>query len=652
MQTPDDNTTRTSEIELGQGFKALVPEAKSLYEFATKINNDPNAVDLYELERSRRGDPPSMEAKQTGLDYNRTLNSKGTGPYQMLLRAERLALKDGLRKFYNSLPTRSHYTLDELMEMVDFLPNARLGYLNKLIKRALEGLSSGKFLITYGDLDFVKTIWINQRSKDILLKLLSDNVNPRQDGYSIEPVQSRSGIRLRDAPGIQTGQYIALRNPGNVYMPIEDEDRISEPLLRLIKRIDERMAKLNEDLIVAKESSELLNYSDDKSALTKVMLAMLDKLTDRHVSIRDLKRLGEQLNNSLMLKRSKYFISLAQPWKHRTARVPTLITPPSSTFSVRGIVSLTTNALGNVAFVFNPYYLDPSGGGYSSFAINNNAALTGTAASNFFIATSIGQTLPADFYTRYRLVSSGLKLYCYPSSNNDNGIASISVSFEPLSISSVPGTNASAQQWGDFNQIENGYFKQTTTVASRVVQEHSFIPIDETFFDYTAVGVSKTGFLWTGYISGAAPSSTIARVEFICNYEALLDNQYVDYLPSDVPQDEVDPKMIPIFINSAKKLDNLKPETLDALLSESNTAYNDTDVIVLPTPPKTIRDKEKEVKQEMSLLSDTFRDFFPSVPKSKQTNWVSDIMDLVSPIASSIIQQAAGRFMPLPFKIS
>jgi len=378
---------------------------------------------------------------------------------------------------------------------------------------------------------------------------------------------------------------------------------------------------------------------------------MADKIVDRHVPLKDLLRFAEQLSNHLNLRRSRYLLSIGNPFKHKTARIPTLISPPSATFSVRSIVPLTTNALGNVSFAYSPFFLSTSALSYTSFAINNNAGLTGAGSSNFYICTAIGQQLPADFYVRYRLVSAGLRLYCYPSSNNDNGIAVISTTFETLNYNTVTLNMTNAAQFGDFNQIENGWYKQTTTVASRQVQEHAYIPLDESFYDYTVVGVDKPGFAWVGYISGAAPSATIARLELIANYEAMLDNQYADYLPSDVAFDEMEPKNIAMFINRAKKLDELSPKTINDLLQQENQAINPEDIIELPSPPKSQKRIEAEMREAKDDLLQTMKDFFPEVPKKAKETFLTTVMDLISPISSGIIQHIAGQYMPyLPFK--
>jgi len=372
----------------------------------------------------------------------------------------------------------------------------------------------------------------------------------------------------------------------------------------------------------------------------------MDKLTDRHISLKDLYKFADSLQDLQGLRKSKYLIGLCEPFKHRNIRIPALISPPSATFTVRSIIPLTTNALGNVAFVFNPYSLWPAGSTNSTFGVNNNVALVGNASSNFFLATPNGTILPADFYVRYRLATAGLRLYCYPSSNNDNGIAVVSSTFEATGFQGIPGAIVEMAQFGDFNQIENGWYKQTTTVASRQVQEHVYFPLDEGFWDYLAVGTFKSGFAWTGYISGAAPSATIARVEVIMNFEAILDNQYTDYLPSDNVLDDVEPKQVVAVLNKMKRAETTKPSDLKNILQEENQLINPDDVIDVPMPPSEIKKKQKEFKDASKDLVDTIKDFLPSVPD--RDTWMSRVLEFVSPVAKSIISSAVQGLIPIP----
>lgn len=395
------------------------------------------------------------------------------------------------------------------------------------------------------------------------------------------------------------------------------------------------------------EQSPLVNLAEPNSDLGRTLMFMIEKVQDKHISIKDLRLIADRLQSLVGLKRGRYLLSLANPWKHKSARIPALINPPSATFTVRGIVPLTTNATGNVAFTLNPFFIGAPTQGYTGLTINNNVALTGTASSNFFTGVPTGQELPAAFYVKFRLVSAGLRLYCYPSSNNDNGIATVGVTFESMPIIGNGSILTAAAQFGDFNQIENCYFKETTTIASRNVQEHNYIPIDESFFDYLDVGVNKNGFAWLGYIAGAQPSTTIARLEFVLNFEALLDNQYTDYLPSDTAEQDVDPRNIPVIVNNLKNLDVLKPKNIEDVLRDNDVKLSDSDILNFPTPPKEKKKIESQIKNEINDMSEALRDFFPTIPKQKQPSIISDVMDFINPIASSVIQSVASKYMPM-----
>jgi len=262
----------------------------------------------------------------------------------------------------------------------------------------------------------------------------------------------------------------------------------------------------------------------------------------------------------------------------------------------------------------------------------------------------VGQNLPADFYVSYRLVSAGIKIYCYPSSNNDNGILVTSVTFEPVGAATIGAALGNSPQFGDFNIIENGYYKQTTTIASRDTQQHCYIPIDESFWDYAQIpnvgGLMKSGFAWTGYITGAAPSATIARVEFVANYEALLDNTYTDYLPSEPPSEDIEPKNIFRTLSTIKNdLTALTPTRMNSIIETPEVTKEE---ITLPPPKMLINSITDQIKNATGALKDTTSAML-SVVKSpeKKLNFLEKAMDFLSPIASSIVQNVARKYVGL-----
>jgi len=633
----------------------IEPKSDNLNEFATNIN--PEGYDLYQALFNQRQPIPTQEELMRSRELNRTQSvGQPKGLWQIAVKAERDSLRRGMQNYGNEIQNKVSESLKQfvsptrLVQLVDYLPNYNFPYYNKLIKMALKGIANNSKTTTRADYSHIQGMRVlNLEAEKTFLALLSASQDVLATGFSVTPPTSRSKIPLKYENG---EARLELRNPGTLVMSDNNGDQMVSVMNKIVEVYDNKIRQIQDNIELANDQSALLDLTGVKSELGKSLVWLMDKLSDSHVAMRDLMTFSEKLHNQLSLKRSRYFLSIAQPWKHRTARVPAFISPPSATFSLRGILPLTTNATGNVAFTFNPFFLSQSTSQNSTVGINNNVALTGSGSSNFFVATAVGQALPADFYVRYRLVSAGLRLYCYPSSNNDNGIASVSVTFEDIGVGSttvVTNLGPSAQ-FGDFTQIENGYFKQTTTIASREVQEHVYIPIDESFFDYRPVdftgSASKNGFAWTGYISGAAPSSTIARIEFACNFEALLDNAYMDYLPSDNYTEDIDPKQIPIIVNRLKNEEYLSPKKINDALREENVGLDINDIIELPTPPKKKKQEQERLKVETKDLGDILKDMIPAISKPKVGNWVSDIMDVVSPITSSIISSVANKYVP------
>jgi len=649
---------QTEEITI-DNMQVLIPKTTDLKSFATAVSDNPNAVDLYELElkRDNRVVPSAADISRS-QNINRSTSSQGKGLYQIALRAERQALRNGLIKYANQIGISA----DELAYMVDYLPNARLGYLNKLIKLALQGIATNTKTVYPGDIDYIKYMRVlNDQAKNTLLKIMRLALDPTKDGRALQPPLTKSNIQTYDAEGINTGSYIALKNPGNVYMGMdnnkqneeeEKENKLLEMMNKVVFSINENINRMHDELQLIEETGEMYSILGSHSGLnevTKSLIYFRDKLLPNQVSFTDLKKMCEILTNIVGLKRSKYLLGLSNPFKSRGVRIPTLISPPSATFTIRSVIPLTTNALGNVAFAYNPFCLAAATGVYGTFFVNNNGTLSGNFADNFFLSQSVGQTLPADFYVKYRLVSAGLRIYCYPSSNNDNGILVTSVTFEDINITSFGAPNANLAQFGAFNQIENGYFKQTTTIASREVQEHSYIPLDESFWDYQPVQVipvAKLGFGWVGYITGGVPTTTIARAEIVANYEALLDNQYTDYLPSESTVEDIEPKRIFTVINEAKKADNLSPRTVSKVFEESSISASPESEIKLPAS-RVITDRLQESIRNMGgLAKEVVAGVSSQVSEPKKSNWFSNIIETVSPYLSSIIGTALKTFIP------
>ena len=201
-----------------------------------------------------------------------------------------------------------------------------------------------------------------------------------------------------------------------------------------------------------------------------------------------------------------------------------------------------------------------------------------------------------------------------------------------------------ATQWGDFNQIENGYWKQTSTVASRDVQEHVYIPIDETQNNYLATPGYNNGFTFVGYISGASPSATIARLEICLNYEALLDNTYTDYLPSGtLDNSDIEPKNVPGVLTAIKReVENLSPKQIEKALEKVEVISTPDSIIQLPPSKKEYNEHTKSMNSAVETLKTLVKDSVEAIPAKHKNSLIGKIMDVLSPVASGLISNVVS----------
>lgn len=118
----------------------------------------------------------------------------------------------------------------------------------------------------------------------------------------------------------------------------------------------------------------------------------------------------------------KYLYNLLYPETAKGCKIPSPMPVPSCAFQLHNSVNLTTNALGNVCAMFNPFFLydsnpiiqSSSSAGItfassflSSLWVNNASTLNGAIADPNFVPIPISQVIPA-VYNSYRLVSASV----------------------------------------------------------------------------------------------------------------------------------------------------------------------------------------------------------------------------------------------------
>ena len=128
-----------------------------------------------------------------------------------------------------------------------------------------------------------------------------------------------------------------------------------------------------------------------------------------------------------------YLNNLLHPEKCKGVKIPSQIPIPSCSFQLHNCVTLKTNASGNLAVVFNPYFLasnvhpewsfstqqQTSSGDifdhyfhtnyYSSLFFNNDIALNGYSENSNWQAINIGQEIPPVLSTCFCII--GNKIY-------------------------------------------------------------------------------------------------------------------------------------------------------------------------------------------------------------------------------------------------
>jgi hypothetical protein len=517
-----------------------------LKEIAGKVN--PGGVDLYELAKKpvQQSNIPSKTdpAIQQSFDKNR-LEDRSRGPYQAAVYQERIALRDLLRRGrvqLNAMGSNEITLSDkEILDLTKYIPNSRFTYYNRLIKNAIK---SGK--TSTCDINFVDSIWMNEEAKTALKRLLIKFFDPELEGYTVDPTQSKSGLPIQC---VGKALKFNLYNPGLMDYPTpccnsckSGEVCESKPqqLMQSAKHIDVKLLART----VAENLTNALNMDNQESESYEFLDNSVAKLLNKLYSylkngckVQQLRNLLIQLTSDMAsVKKNDYLISLLCPFLRMDHKVPKRIQQYTSSISISTIVTIYSNALGNAAVVFQPFYMAPLAGLGTTFFVNNHATLTGTASNNNFLGVNIGQT-PAVAYNMYSLVSFGARFRPLGSLNTTKGFSVLSMQYDPdIAAANAGIASASAQQYGQFNLIDNGYYRQTiqNIVGCR---DTSFLfarycPMGDDWATFLPIGTAKNGLAYTWYCTGAAASEAVCQVEIVVNYECTAGAAITDWVPA------------------------------------------------------------------------------------------------------------------------
>ena len=297
------------------------------------------------------------------------------------------------------------------------------------------------------------------------------------------------------------------------------------------------------------------NYSSlvansDKNLLEWVT-SMHSAMNRDKLDLREVGGLVEALQHLTNDAKDDYINTLLYPETVSGKKIPTLFPIPSTTFQLHLIgPSILTNASGNLAWTWNPTFLqDSSATTNSTFYVNNDVSLDGSSASNYFKSYNIGYNqLPANIYGSYRLVSASIIVTYIGRMDIVSGVlgSGIGINNSGVAAPTVPTTvDANSATFSNFLQIDNLFFKERTQAANGV--RSIFFATDDRYTNFLPVyngtggnpgsTLSNTyvsGFYFAGYAQGLPAATINLRFDFYLNYEAIVTPQYANFIPTNV----------------------------------------------------------------------------------------------------------------------
>lgn len=286
-----------------------------------------------------------------------------------------------------------------------------------------------------------------------------------------------------------------------------------------------------------------------------------------------------------------YLNNLLHPEKGKGVKIPSPIPVPSCAFQLHNTITLSTNSSGNLAFIYNPFYLydntglsQPINNGYtaiplysSSFWVNNSDTLTGQAPDDNFHPLNLAQGIPP-VYDQYRLVSASVVVRYIGRLDWVSGVIGGAVVFndsrylgQAYKIDGRTDTNYSKNElakYGNFDLALDSFYHQENLCVEGLRQ--LYFPVDNSFEDYTKLWSSslsatnfsagfledlgvvssmsvtadedyyKSGFNFMTYVLGAPANQNCFKVDIYCNFECLPNAAFLNYMPISPPAPCID----------------------------------------------------------------------------------------------------------------
>lgn len=360
--------------------------------------------------------------------------------------------------------------------------------------------------------------------------------------------------------------------------------------------------KKEEPKFINESVSNILTQIDDYD---KKMLGYLIELNNAYG--RDIINLDkfENVINALQYINTEneydYLNSLLHPEKCKGVKIPAPIPVPSCAFQLHNTITLSTNASGNLCFMFNPFFLydssisgqtvnyqtdessDPGTGTInycSSFFFNNSSNLDGISSNvSGWSVLNIGQGIPS-VYNQYRLVSASLIVRYIGRMDITSGVIGGGIIYDEdvlpgLRVTSSTGPilnshNSSLAKYSNFDLAMDSFYHQETNCINGL--REIYFPLDNTYEEYIKMisnaqsiknlntiftsstgnpaglyssplitDIGRNGFQQFVYVLGAPPSSSCFKVDIYCNYETLPNAEFLNYMPLSLTPKAITP---------------------------------------------------------------------------------------------------------------
>lgn len=370
-----------------------------------------------------------------------------------------------------------------------------------------------------------------------------------------------------------------------------------------------------------------------------------------------------------------YLETLVHPEHSKGCKIPSAIPVPSNSFQLHNSVTLTTNNKGNLAILFNPFFLYDSTNVademenddityvpnyFSTFYVNNDNDLTGSQPNEGkFLAYPVGQGIP-NVYDQYRLVSASVIVKYIGRMDITSGVIGGAIVFDETNDVGSDGNksengNATAinivpnlcAKYSNFDLAMDSFYHQENLSIEGL--RMLYFPIDNTYEEYTrlfrdvnATLIGKTkvhvradedhfksGFNWMIYVLGAPPSTSCFKVDYYLNFECLPNASFLNYMPITPPCGHV---------SSAEKKDSI------AIIQRKPIMKSNEEVIV----------SKKNNLNVWKQLKKAFQGALPSIGKLIAKGVISAIpyMKPGLAIAGTLLESASSLTKAIPNQLN